>query len=125
MDPSTGTFSLHVLYDSMLNQPVANYNKHDLQFKPENNTPLLKSTTPGTYVLWKDLHKKPLVLPTGVFPYRTALLWVARRAFERAEKSGRSLVPLAITEDDWPRLFSCLVDSPHSTPVMKRWLATE
>lgn len=125
MDPSTGTFSLHVLYDSMLNQPVENYGKPDPQFKPDENAQLVEGTNPGTHILWRDLHKKPLVTRAGVCPYCTALLWIARRAIERAKKSGRPLVPLAITENDWSIMFSCLLEAPQDTLVMKRWLATQ
>jgi hypothetical protein len=125
VDPSTSTFSFFVLYDAMLNQPVAIYDKRDLQFKPKDKRSALRGRTSGTKLFWRDLHKKPLVLPTGAMPYRTALLWIARRAFERAQKSGRTLVPLTIGEEDWSIMFGCLVDSHQTSHVMKKWLATK
>lgn len=86
-----------MLYDELLSKQVGSLTKRIINRSP--------SKAPLTY---RDINGRVVQFPNLVFPYRRALLWVAKTAYDGAINSGRphSCALLSnLDEDEWNQTF--------------------
>lgn len=98
LNPETQVFTLQVLNDKLL--------KTELSIPANTLFPRRKGN-----LTFRDVNGRPLLLPPLVFPYRRALYFVAKFAYEGAMDSNKCVKDSRPTEETWEKIKQTVVTS--------------
>lgn len=103
-NPSDHSIRLKVLYDDVLDMELS-VNRRTVGIPGDGR------------VTFRDLHDRPLQLPTLVFPFRRVFVWHAKSAFANALKSATPHTiaeSCSLSEEEWNVLVNyCKGESPE------------
>ncbi len=86
-----------VLYDDILNERVGNLTKSVVGLTPRNDP-----------LIYRDINRRALTLPNMVFPYRRAIVYLAKTACDYALNSSRAhscLDDLDLSPERWQNII--------------------
>eukprot|EP01035_Chromulina_nebulosa_P026211 gene26211-34290_t len=102
-DRNTHLITIQILYDALLTERIGTLTKK-----------VMGLPSPSDDLLYSHINNRPISLPNLVFPYRRAIMWVAKHAYQIALASPVPHICATNsnpTDIEWSETFNSLNDS--------------